>query len=163
MTYDQLNKIGLKIGTGSWKLVLLWTFNKNVEKGLWSWNKYQLIDVSTLDLTTVLLSCQEWACTWLFWQIYLQCQWARWQDKILMVPCWKTLPAVRWMLNLYNNTETLCLFFIGENAFCTFETHCEYQLMNGTHSSILYSAIPRLHPCCHEFPIKNSLCLCDKK
>lgn len=62
MTHDQLNKIGLKTRTGPWKLVLCGTDNKNFVKGLWSQKKYQLIDVSTLDLIPLWLRCKEWAC-----------------------------------------------------------------------------------------------------
>lgn len=63
MTYDQLNKIGLKIRTGSWKLMLPWTVNKNFVEGLWYQNQHQRVDVSTLHLITLLLSCKEWTCT----------------------------------------------------------------------------------------------------
>lgn len=42
MTQDQVNKILLKIRTGSWKLMLPWIVNKSLVKVLWWQNKHQL-------------------------------------------------------------------------------------------------------------------------
>lgn len=113
MTYDQLNKIELKLKTGSWKLILPLTVNNNFGKGLWCQSKYQ-VDVSALDLITLLLSCKQWACAW--WKhlanVYGMPASNAQNGKMIRFPlllCSGTTPAAAGMLTLYSNTETVCL------------------------------------------------------
>lgn len=57
------------------------------------------------------------------------------RDKILTASMLKNYTSSELNAKLYNNIETVCLFFTSDNTDFIFETH-------GTHSWILYSAIP---------------------